>query len=200
MIGFILPLVLAYRYWALFGITFIAALILPVPPGTLIMASSALAYQGYFDFRLVLLAAITGNILGDNLGYWLARTYGVPVLSRIGFRKVLASKRFKEVELLVHNRPGFILFISRFEVFTNLAVNLIAGLSKVPYRKYALFVAIGEICQVTLYGSIGYFFGSNWERIGAAIGHTFLIILVVLIVVLAIFWKRIMRSLRKRST
>ena len=197
MIKFILPFVLLYKYWALFGITFIAALVLPVPPGTLIMASSAFAYQGYFDFKLVLLSAIAGNILGDNLGYFLARKYGVSVLSRIGFKKILASKRFKEVELLVRRRPGFILFISRFEVFTNLSVNLIAGMSRVPYPKYALFVAIGEICQVTLYGSIGYFFGSNWERIGAAIGHTFLIIIAVLVAVLVIFWKRITKNLKK---
>lgn len=196
MISFILPLVLAYKYWALFGITFIAALILPVPPGTLIMASSAFAYQGYFSFPLVLLSAILGNILGDNLGYWLARKYGVAVLSRIGFKKVLMSKKFGEVEKLVRRRPGFILFISRFEVFTNLSVNIIAGLSKVPYRKYAFFVAIGEICQVALYGSIGYFFGSNWERIGAAIGHTFLIIIVVAIALLMIFWKQITRRPR----
>lgn len=199
MIKLILPLVLAYKYWALFGITFIAALILPVPPGTLIMASSAFAYQGYFSFPLVLLSAILGNILGDNLGYWLARIYGVPVLSRIGFKKVLAAQRFKEVERLVQRRPGFILFVSRFEVFTNLAVNIIAGLSRVPYRKYALFVAIGEICQVTLYGSIGYFFGSNWERIGAAIGHTFLIIVVLLIALVMLFWKRIIKNLKKEE-
>ena len=194
---FILPLVLAYKYWALFGITFIAALVLPVPPGTLIMATSAFAYQGYFDFKFVLLSAIAGNIAGDNVGYWLARKYGVPVLSRIGFKRILASRRFREVERLVRNRPGFILFISRFEVFTNLSVNIIAGLSKVPYKRYVVFSAIGEICQVTLYGSIGYFFGSNWERIGAAIGHTFLIILVVAIALLIIFWKQIMKNLKK---
>jgi len=197
VIEFILPFVLLYKYWALFGITFVAALVLPVPPGTLIMATSAFAYQGYFDFKLVLLSAIAGNILGDNVGYWLARKYGVTVLSRIGFKKILASDKFKQVERLVRRRPGFILFISRFEVFTNLSVNIIAGLSRVPYRKYVWYVAIGEICQVTLYGSIGYFFGSNWERIGAAIGHTFLVIIVVLIAIVMLFWKQIVGTLKK---
>lgn len=161
------------------------------------MATSAFAYQGYFDFKLVLLSAIAGNILGDNVGYWLARKYGVTVLSRIGFKKILASDKFKQVERLVRRRPGFILFISRFEVFTNLSVNIIAGLSRVPYRKYVWYVAIGEICQVTLYGSIGYFFGSNWERIGAAIGHTFLVIIVVLIAIVMLFWKQIVGTLKK---
>ena len=70
-------------------------------------------------------------------------------------------------------------------------VNIIAGLSKVPYRKYFLYSAIGEICQVTLYGSIGYFFGNSWDRIGAKIGHTFLIIIVVAIALIVIFWKQI---------
>ncbi len=194
MIQFILPLVLTYKYWALFGITFIAALVLPVPPGTLIMASSAFAFQGYFDFKLVLLSAILGNIAGDNVGYFLARKYGMPVLSRIGFRKVLASKRFKEVRQLMRKRPGFIIFVSRFEVFTNLSVNIIAGLTHVPYRKYVLYGAIGEIVQVTLYGSIGYFFGSNWDKIGRSIGHTFLVILVAAIALLVVFWKQVTKQ------
>lgn len=185
-----------YKYWALFGITFIAALIFPIPPGTLIMTSSAFAYQGYFNFKLVLLSAILGNIAGDNLGYFLARRYGATALSRIGFKKILASERFKEVELLIRRKPGFILFISRFEVFTNLSVNIIAGLSKVPYKKYLLYGAIGEICQVTLYGSIGYFFGSNWEQIGRSIGHTFLIIIAITVLVLMTFWKQIVSAVK----
>ncbi len=187
----ILPFVLLYKYWALFGITFIAAFFLPIPPGTIIMASAAFAYQGYLDIWWVFAIATLGNIVGDNAGYWIARRYGRPVLYRIGMRKVLESARYQKIENRIVKRPGFLIFISRFEVFTNLAVNLIAGLGKVPYRKFLFFEVIGEVFQVVLYGSLGYFFGSNWQTLSSIIGRTLLVLIIVIILFVIIFWKRI---------
>jgi len=191
----ILPFLLLYKYWALFGITFIAALFVPIPPGTIIMASAAFAYQGYFTLGWVLVVAALGNIVGDNTGYWLARLYGHPILYKLGLRKVIESKRYQKIEHKVTRRPGFIIFISRFEVFTNLAVNIIAGLGQVRYRKFLLFGVIGEVVQVALYGTIGYMFGSNWETISSLIGRALLLILLLAVVLFIIFRKRILRSI-----
>ncbi len=187
----ILPFLLLYKYWALFGITFLAAFIIPIPPGTIIMASAAFAYQGYFELGWVLVVASLGNIAGDNIGYWVARMYGHPILYKLGFRKVLESRRYQSVERSIKRRPGFIIFISRFEVFTNLAVNLIAGLGKIRYRKFLLYESIGEVVQVSLYGTIGYIFGSNWQMISSIIGRSLVIIMVLAILFVIIFWKKI---------
>jgi membrane protein DedA with SNARE-associated domain len=175
----ILPYLLLYKYWALFGLTFIAAFFLPIPPGTIIMASAAFSSQGYFNIIWVIVVSILGNIAGDNAGYWVARYYGEPVLSRIGFRKVLHSARYKRIQERVVRQPGFLIFISRFEVSINLVVNLISGLAKVPYRKYLLFESLGEIFQVALYSTIGYVFGSNWQTLSSLIGRTLLIIIIL---------------------
>ncbi len=191
LITTILPFLLLYKYWALFCITFIAAFFLPIPPGTIIMASAAFAFQGYFDLGWVLLVATLGNIAGDNAGYWLARIYGKTFLSKVGFGKVLASARYQKIEQGVLKRPGFIIFISRFEVFTNLAVNLIAGLGKVPYYKFLLFEVIGEVFQVVLYGTIGYIFGSNWQALSSIIGRGLLVIMLVVVALLIIFRKKL---------
>lgn len=192
LIQHILPFLLLYKYGALFAITFIAAFIIPIPPGTIIMASSAFAYEGYLSFGWVLVVAIAGNILGDNAGYWLARTYGRKWLSKVpAFNKILNSERYQSIERRIARRPGFLIFISRFEVFTNLAVNLIAGLGKVNYRKFLWYEAIGEILQVALYGAVGYIFGSNWQAVSAIIGRSLLILIVLIILFVIVFWKRI---------
>lgn len=191
----ILPYLLTYKYLALFSITLVAALILPIPPGTLIMGASAFAYQGLLSFPLVLFSASLGNIVGDNIGYWLARKYGKSVLERIGFKKTLESPRYKGIEDRLKARPGFLVFISRFEVFTNLAVNLICGLSKVPYRKYLLYEITGEVLQVCIYGSIGYLFGENWETINALIGRFLIVIILIALLLVVIYWKKISRKL-----
>jgi membrane protein DedA with SNARE-associated domain len=187
---FIIPYLLLYKYWALFGLTFVAAFFFPIPPGTIIMASAAFAHQGYLSILWVIVFSILGNIAGDNAGYWLARKYGRSVLSRIGFAKILDSARYKKVEMSIIKRPGFFVFISRFEVFTNLAVNLIAGLGNMSYQKYLLFEVFGEIFQVGLYGAIGYVFGGNWQELSSLIGRSLLVIILIVVVSVMIVRKR----------
>lgn len=196
-IELLLPFLLLYKYWAIFTITFFAALILPIPPGTLLMASSAFASQGYLSFPLVVISGTLGNIAGDNLGYWLAWNYGKKVLRKIGFGKILEHKKYANFEKRIRKNPGALIFFSRFEVFSNLAVNLIAGLGKVPYRKYFFYETIGEIFQVTLYCYIGYLVGDNWEQISALIGRFLLLIVLVALIIVLIFRKRIWHSITK---
>ncbi len=193
----LLPYILLYRYGAIFVITLVAALAFPIPPGTLLMASAAFATQGYFSFWLVVLVGTLGNIVGDNIGYWLARKYGKAVLCRIGFRKILNSSKYKAVEARIQKRPGFLIFISRFEVFSNLAVNIICGLGQVPYKKYLGFEVLGEFLQVLIYCSIGYIVGDNWQAISALVSRFLLLILLIAALVVAIFWKRIVRYFSK---
>ncbi len=191
VIEVILPYVLLYKYWAIFGITLLAAFIFPIPPGTMLMAAAAFASQGYFSFPLVLLSAILGNILGNNLGYWTARMYGKRILYKIGLRKKLESERYKKIEERMRRRPGFIIFITRFEIFANLAVNVISGLAKVEYKKYLLYVILGEITQVSLYAGIGYMVGDNWTAISVLVSRSLIFILALIALFIILFWKRI---------
>jgi membrane-associated protein len=190
LIQVILPYILLYKYGAIFLITLVAALAFPVPPGALLMASAAFAAQGYLSFWKVVVIGTLGNIAGDNIGYFLARQYGKQILRRIGFRKVLDSQKYKNVEARMKKRPGFLIFISRFEVFSNLAVNIISGLSEVPYRKYVLFETIGEFLQVFAYCAIGYLVGDNWQAVSGIVSRFLLLILLLVALVIAIFWKK----------
>lgn len=193
VVHIILPYLLLYKYVGIFLITFFAALALPIPPGTLLMASAAFAGQGYFSFFWVVFWGSAGNIAGDNLGYWLARVYGKRVLYGIGFRKIIDSEKYKRIEESVKRRSGVFIFFSRFEVFSNLAVNIIAGLGKIPYPKYLSYEIIGEVLQVLIYCSIGYIVGDNWQAISTIISHFLLLIILIAALVVALFWKKIFR-------
>ena len=197
IVQIILPYLLLYKYWAIFTITLVAALAFPIPPGTLLMASAAFASQGYFSFSLVVFFGALGNIVGDNIGYFLARAYGKKVLYRIGFRKVLDSQKYKNIEERIRRKPNFLIFISRFEVFSNLAVNIICGLSGLSYKKYIVFEVLGEICQVFIYCAIGYIVGDNWVTISGIITKFLILIILVVVLFVVVFWDKIWRSITK---
>lgn len=195
----VLPYLLFYKYWAIFAVTFVAALAFPIPPGTLLMAASAFASQGYLSLPWIILVGTAGNVAGDTLGYLIARRYGKPLLSRAAFfRRLFASERYARFERRLADRPGPYLFISRFEALSNLSVNIIAGMSRVPLRKYILWVIPGELAQVGIYSTIGYLVGDNWEQVADMVSRYMLIALAVLAVLAALFWKRIWARLTRR--
>ncbi|NCU28230.1 MAG: DedA family protein [Candidatus Moranbacteria bacterium] len=183
-----------YKYTTVFVISFLAAFIIPIPSGSLLMAASAYARFGYFDIYTVVLISIIANILGDNAGYFLARKYGYEVLSKFGFKRILNSKKFKEIEVKYNNHPGFIIFVSRFEVLSTLSVNLLSGISKTPYRKYFLHEFFGSISQVLTYSMIGYIFADNWESINSTMGRVLLVIALLIVISVLSFGKKLIKK------
>lgn len=191
----ILPYILLYKYWALFVVTFLSSLAIPIPAGTLLVASSAFASQGYFSFFWVLAVVIIANIIGDNICYWIARIYGKRIFDYFRFtRKIIESKNFKLIEAKIRQRPGFVIFISRFEALATLTVNGVCGISNVPYHKFLLFEVIGAIGDALLYGLIGFLFGDSWEAVNKLIGNFSIIVFIILIGCVFLFWKRIMKN------
>lgn len=194
----ILPYVLIYKYYALFIGTFLSSLAIPIPAGTLLVASSAFASQGYFHITGVLLVVVIANIIGDNICYWVARIYGTTVFNYFAFtRKIINSKNFKLIEAKIRQRPGFIIFISRFETFATLSVNAICGLSKVSYRRFMVFEVIGAVGDAMFYGMIGFLFGDSWQAINDLIGNFSIIVLIVIIGCAILFWKKLMARLSR---
>jgi membrane protein DedA with SNARE-associated domain len=183
----LIPYLLLYKYITIFLIAFGAAFIVPIPSGSILMAASAFVRIDYFNLYLVIMLSIIGNILGDNLGYWTARCYGKEVLSKVGFRRVLESKNFINVEDKFNKRPSLIIFASRFEVLSTLSVNLLSGISKTSYKKYLLSESIGSVAQVCMYSMIGYFFADSWESINTTAGRVSFLVGVGLVLII-IFW------------
>lgn len=194
----ILPFILLYKYWALFGITFLAAFVLPIPAGTLLVASAAFASKGYFNIYLLILVVTVANIAGDNCAYFMARSYGKKVLYRIGFvKRILTSKQVRLIEKVIRKKPGFVIFVTRFEVMATLTANLMSGLSEVPYKKFLFFEILGAIASVLFYALLGYFFGNSWEAVNRVIGNFTIVFFLLIIIAVALFWKRIINNLDK---
>ncbi len=196
----ILPYILIYKYWALFVLTFLSSLAIPIPAGTLLIASSAFASQGYFNFFIILLVAIVASIIGDNICYWVIRIYGRRVFDRFAFtRKIMNSENSLLIQKKMQQQPGFVVFISRFEAIATLSVNALCAISEVPYRKYLLFEILGSVGYVAFYGTLGYVFGDSWEAVNKLIGNFSIIVFIILIGSGLLFWKRMIKKLKKEE-
>ena len=173
----LLTYVLIYKYFAIFVITFLGAILLPVPSGSVLMAAAAFSTQGYMNIWLTLIVGIIGNMSGDNTGYFLARRYGAPLLKKIGFKHILTSENFEQVRKKIDEHPIVTIYISRFMTAVAPTVNIICGLSELDYKRFLTFEALGEITECSAFVAVGWFFGNQWEYINQFSGKFFIIIL-----------------------
>ena len=127
-----------YKYPAIFVITYLGAIALPLPSGSMVMAAAAFSLQGYMNFYLVILVGVLGNIAGDNSGYWLVRKYGMDVLHRLHLRRFFKQDKLDAARKQLDEHPILAIYFSRFLTAVAPAVNVIAGLTKLSYKRYLL--------------------------------------------------------------
>jgi membrane protein DedA with SNARE-associated domain len=159
----ILSYLLLYKYTALFVVTYLSSLLLPLPSDTALLAMGAFAGQAYLSIYITISLAFIASILGDLTGFVIARRYGKKFLIKIGLSKMLSSKKFISLEKFITNNYGQTIFISRFIGQVGPFVNILSGLSKISYKKFFTYAAIGELANVLMLGIAGYFLGSEWE-------------------------------------
>jgi membrane protein DedA with SNARE-associated domain len=145
----VLSLLLVYRYAALFIITFLGSLGFPVPAGPTTIAASAFAVQGYLNIFWVMVFGSAGNISGDLVMYWLVRRYGHKALLWLRLRKLADSPALRNVEATADTYKAPVIIASRFQVQATAVVNIIAGLGKMNFKRFASLVVIGEILQMS---------------------------------------------------
>jgi membrane protein DedA with SNARE-associated domain len=172
----LLSYVLIYKYLAIFIITFFGALALPLPSGSVLMAAAAFAIQGYMSFWLVLITGIAGNMAGDNTGYWLVRRYGITVLEKIHLKRFFSQDRLDGARDQINRHPILTIYFSRFMTGIAPAVNVVAGITDLPYKRYLLFEGLGEVTECSVFCLIGFFFGSNWEYVSQLGGKSWIIV------------------------
>jgi len=117
-------------------------------PGEFILVSAALmASTQMIDPWLVALAAGSGAIAGDSIGYAVGRRGGRALLERCGRR---FPRHFGPAHLAYAER-GFArygvwaVFFGRFVALLRILAGPLAGALKVPYRKFLLANASGGI-------------------------------------------------------
>src|SRR5712692_6712168 len=114
---------------------------------------------------LVIVAAASGAILGDNLGYWVGREAGYRLLRRYGRYIRLEERRLKLGQYLFRRHGGKVVFFGRFVAVLRTWAAFLAGTNRMPWNRFLVFNAAGGILWATLYGLGGYTLGKEVHRL-----------------------------------
>jgi membrane protein DedA with SNARE-associated domain len=189
IVGFLLSFLLLYKYYALFGVIFVSAIILPLPTNTILVATGAFASQGYFNFGASLVVALIANMLGDCFDYFLARTYGRRALDILHLK---LPSYIESLERFIKEHPRPTIFLTRFAGIADPITNILSGLIPVPVAVFLLYDFLGNLVSMALFLAIGGFLGIYWQQfsgIFSALGWGFFAI-VALAAIGIVFWQR----------
>ncbi|UMY15814.1 DedA family protein [Methylobacterium organophilum] len=164
-------LIAHYGYFAIFGIIALESAGVPLPGETILLTSAVYAGStGNLNIVLVVSAAAAAAILGDNLGYWVGRRWGMPLLLRHGHLIALDHGRLKLGQYLFREHGGKIVFFGRFTAMLRAYAAVLAGVNKLDARRFMLFNGLGGVAWASIMGFGAYFCGRSIEHIVGPVG------------------------------
>jgi membrane protein DedA with SNARE-associated domain len=193
----LLAALLVYGLPVLFGVVLIAAVGMPFPVSLMLVAAGSFAEQGEMRLVPVIIVASGAAILGDQIGYGLARWGGRRLINRV-VRRIGGAEKIKKAEAMSKRWGGAGVFFSRWLV-TELGpwLNVTSGVAGYSWRRFVLWDVLGEVLWVTLYVMLGYIFSNRVQYIAEILGNLAWVIL-GLILALILGWK-VLRYLRPKT-
>ena len=198
MLAYLLDLVTRLGHWS-YLIIFVAATLesaafagLVVPGESLVLASGFFAHQGVLELDAVIAAAAIGATLGDNIGYRLGLWLGRPWLLHFGSRLGLRPEHLARADAFFARQGGKAVLLGRFIGFARALVPFVAGASRMPYRVFLLYNAVGAVLWTISFVLLGYFLGASWQVAEHWIGRTSTVLVgaTALAVLVSWIWRR----------
>ena len=185
MIGGATDWILGLHGWAALAVVFLlpalessafAGFVVPGEIGVLL--GGVLASRGNVSLGAVLAAAIAGAIVGDTVGYEVGKRWGRRLLqSTVG--RLVKADHLHRAERYLQTRGGKAVFFGRFTAALRVLIPGLAGMSAMPYRRFAAYNAAGGTLWATGFALAGYLAGDSWHSVEHIAGRASVVLLLL---------------------
>ena len=180
-----------YGYWTVGIALLLENAGLPVPGETILLLASFLAYSEH-DLRLsgIMVVGTIAATLGDNLGFALGYYGGRRLLGRYQSIFRIQKATVERGERLFARYGSPTIFFARFVFGMRIIAGPLAGVLRMPWKRFLLFNFMGAALWVSVISSVGYFFGRHWERLEREVKRFDIVVaLVVLLIAVFLWWR-----------
>ncbi|MFN4157176.1 MAG: DedA family protein [Gemmobacter sp.] len=190
----LLALLPLYGVWLIAAVTFLSCLAVPIPTSLVMLVAGGFSASGDMHLASVVMMALAGAILGDQVGFRLGRIGGGALLLRL--RAAPSRAVFVDrASTLVSKRGGTGVFLSRWLVSPlGPWLNFVAGAANMGWLRFTLCAVAGEAVWVVIYVGLGYGFAGNILELSSLLGSASALLAGVAVLVALGLWLR--RSLR----
>lgn len=182
-----------YGLFFLFGIICLESAGLWLPGETALIAAGVYASKGHLSITAIIVVATVAAIVGDNIGYWLGREVGRPLLHRYATLRRFADRVLPPAERFFARHGGKAVFLARFFGGVRVTGAWMAGITRMSWWRFLFWNALGGIVWAAAVGLIAFYAGKAAADAIARYGVYAAIVgglLVVAVIVVLHVWRR----------
>ena len=159
----------------------------PLPGETILISAGILVQRGGLDLTGAIAFGVLGAVVGDQIGYLAGRFGGRSFVLRWGRYLFITSERLERAEAFFARHGGKAVFLARF--FSGLRVfgALVAGISRMRWRTFLVYNALGGAVWATGAVLVGYFLGSSLGVVGLWTGRASILLAALALMALALY-------------
>ncbi len=158
---------------------------LVVPGEAALLIGGFLVSQDRAELPLMMVVGAVGAVVGDSVGYEIGRHLGPSLrASRVG--RWVGDERWTRAEEYLARHGGRAVFFGRFVGVLRAMVPTLAGLSRMPYRKFLPWNALGGIVWAPGFVLLGYVAGGSYHRVADWAGRASAVLLALVILVVVV--------------
>lgn len=150
-----------WTYAILFAIVFCETglVVTPILPGdSLLFAAGALAALGSLDPWILFWLLSAAAVIGDMVNYWTGHYFGARIFKPDA--RVLKTEYLERTQAFYARHGGKTIVIARFVPIIRTFAPFVAGMGRMPYRRFFLYNVVGALAWVSICVAAGYFFGN----------------------------------------
>lgn len=172
---------------------------IPFPSEIVVPPAGYLAADGKLNVFLVVFFATFGSMLGACVNYFLSYYLGRQVIykfvnSKIGHLCLLSQEGLEKAEAYFNDHGAVSTFVGRLIPAIRQLISIPAGLSKMAFKKFILYTALGAGIWNIVLCTIGYMLHGVAQNFGdipalaKAQGSKISIVIVIVVALIAIFY------------
>ena len=170
-----------YSYLAIILLIFLQEVGFPRPfPNELVLIISGyLSFNGLFKLPLVIILAVTADLLAGITLFCLFFYFGKLILERKPKWIVIPQKKLDNILYKINNSGQSTIFIGRLTPFIRGYVAVLCGLLRITPEKYVLNLTFSSIIWTSAYISCGYLIAPYWNLINQLNSEIHLLMIVI---------------------
>ena len=138
----------------------------PFPSEVVLPPAGYLAAQGRMNAWLALACGVGGSVLGALFNYYVAVRLGRPLLHRYGRYLFIKETALDRAERFFQAHGEISMFVGRLIPVIRQYISLPAGLARMRLDLFALYTALGAGIWCAILTWIGWYLGTQAERLG----------------------------------
>ena len=165
LLNSVAPILDRWGYLAIGGVIVVESFGVPAPGQTIMVAGSIYAGAGRMNIYLVALISFVTAVIGDNIGYWIGLRGGRKIVHRWGKYIFVTPARLERAEQFFARRGNRIIVVARFIDGLRQLNGVIAGITRMPWKTFLLYNAIGAALWVGAWTTVAYLVGTRLVEI-----------------------------------